>query len=171
MVNINKLIGDIIMKTKNLMLVAITVIAFLFVGPLTNTGKTFAQENGIVTVQSKLSFDKTESQIRQLVAKNGMMVLSELNQGKILSMTGISLKAVSLFVGNPQVGKKLFTANPGVGLVVPVRVNIYEGKDGKTYVNYIKPSFDLSSFNNEDINKIAHMLDKKLSMLTGMIAK
>jgi len=159
------------MKTRNLLFTAIMVIAILFVGPVTNSGKVFAQGNGIVSVQSKLSFDKTESQIRQLVAKNGMMVLSELNQGKVLSMTGISVKAVSLFVGNPNIGNKLFTANHGVGLVVPVRVNIYEGKDGKTYVNYVKPSFDLSSFKNKKINMIAEKLDKKLSMLTGMIAK
>jgi uncharacterized protein (DUF302 family) len=159
------------MKTKNLMLAAITVIALLFVGPFSNFGKAFAQGKGIVTVQSKLNFEDTESQLRQLIAKNGMMVLSELNQGKILSMTGISVKAISLFVGNPQVGNKLFTENRAVGLVVPVRLNVYEGNDGKTYVNYVKPSFNLSSFNNEKINKIAGSLDQKLAMLTGMIAK
>ena len=159
------------MKAKNLLLTVITLIAFFIAGTTTNSGTAFAEGNGIVTVQSKLSFDKTESQIRRLVAKNGMMVLSELNQGKILSMTGITVKAVSLFVGNPNIGNKLFTANPGVGLVVPVRVNIYEDKDGKTYVNYVKPSFDLSLFNNKKINMIAQKLDKKLSMLTGMIAK
>ncbi len=159
------------MKRINVVFASVIVMFFLFAGFLTNSNNLYAQDNGVVTVQSKLSFNDTESQLRQLVAKNGMMVLAEVNHGKILSMTGIDIKGVALFVGNPQVGKQLFTADRGVGLVVPMRINIYEGKDGKTYVNYVKPSSRLSSFNNDDINKIAQMLDQKLSMLTGMIAK
>ncbi len=159
------------MKTRNLVLTAFTIITFLFAGNFTGSGNIYVQDNGVVTVQSKLPFDDTESQLRQLVAKNGMMVLAEVNHGKILSMTGLSIKGIALFVGNPLVGKQLFTENRGVGLIVPIRINIYEDKEGKTYVNYVKPSSRLSSFNNEEINKTAQMLDQKLSMLTGMIAK
>jgi len=159
------------MKKFNLALAAIAVFAFVFAGSFTNSGKVLAQDRGVVTVQSTRSFDKTVDQAKQLVAKNGMMVLAEVNQGKILSMTGLDTKGISLFLGNPQVGNKLFTADRGAGLAVPVRLNIYEGKDGKTYINYVKPSVQLASFNNEMINKIAGKLDKKLGMLTGMLSK
>jgi uncharacterized protein (DUF302 family) len=130
-----------------------------------------AQSNGLVTAQSKLSFDQTVAQLKLAVAKNGMMVLSELNQGKVLEMTGLKIKAVSLFVGNPTVGKKLFSAHRGVGIAVPVRVNVYEDTDGKTYVSYVKPSDQLTPFKNEQVTMIAKMLDEKLGMLTGMLAK
>ncbi len=100
-----------------------------------------------------------------------MMVLSVIKQGKILSMTGLSLKAVSLFVGNPQVGKKLFSANRGVGIAVPIRLNIYKNSDGKTYINFVNPSFQLRSFKNKRIRKIAMMLDQKLAKLTKMMSK
>jgi len=159
------------MKKFNLALAAITVFAFLFVGSFTNSGKVLAQDRGVVTVKSIRSFDETVDQAKQLVAKNGMMVLAEVNQGKILSMTGLDTKGISLFVGNPQVGNKLFSADRGAGLAVPVRLNIYEGKDGKTYINYVKPSVQLASFNNGMINNIADKLDKKLGMLTGMLSK
>ncbi len=158
------------MKRINLMLVAI-VMVFFFVGSFANSNEAFAQDNGVVTVQSKKSFDDTVNELRQLVAKNGMMVLAEINHGKILSMTGIDVKGISLFVGNPMIGKQLFNANRGVGLAVPIRLNIYEGSDGKTYVNYVKPSEQLASFNSEAISKIAQMLDQKIGMLTGMISK
>ena len=132
---------------------------------------TYAQSPGFVTVQSDQPFNNTIKEAKKMVAQNGMMVLSTINQGKILSMTGLSIKATSLFIGNPNIGNKLFGADRGVGIAVPVRLNIYEGKDGKTYVSYIKPSERLSSFKNEKINKIARMLDKKLAMLTGKISK
>ena len=75
------------MKKFNLAFAAIGIIAFVFVGSFTNTSKLMAQDREVVTVQSKKSFDETVDQLHQLVAKNGMMVLAEVNHGKILSMT------------------------------------------------------------------------------------
>ena len=159
------------MRNRNLFVAMLVVVMIVFAGVIENSGTLYAQDNGVVTVQSKKSFSGTIDEAKKLIAKNGMMVLSEINQGKILSMTGIDVKGTSLFVGNPQVGNKLFSADRGAGLVVPVRLNIYEGKDGKTYVNYVKPSFQFETFKNDKINKIAQMLDQKLGMLTGMLSK
>lgn len=158
------------MKKLNLKLTGLLFAVILFVLPFTKSNLLYAQDKGVITVQSKKSFDETVDQLRKLVAKNGMMVLSEINQGKILSMTGLDLKGIALFVGNPQIGKKLFTANRGVGLEVPIRVNIYEDTDGKTYVSYVKPSILFATFNNDKINKIGGKLDKKLAMLTDMVS-
>ncbi|GAB4378256.1 MAG: hypothetical protein Kow0042_26730 [Calditrichia bacterium] len=130
-----------------------------------------AQENGLVTVQSKAPFQKTVESLRKMVSQNDMMVLSEINHGKILSMTGLRLNGISLFVGSPTVGKKLFSANKGVGIAVPIRVNVYEDNDGKTYINYVKPSVELAPFANDQVNMIAKMLDQKIQMLTSMLAQ
>lgn len=159
------------MKNKNLLFTVLTVLAIMFAGVIGTNGNLYAQDNGVVIVQSKKSFTETIDEAKKLVAKNGMMVLSTIDQGKILSMTGIDVKGTSLFVGNPQVGNKLFSADRGAGLVVPVRLNIYEGTDGKTYINYVKPSFQFETFKNDKINEIAKMLDQKLGMLTGMLSK
>lgn len=97
-----------------------------------------------------------------------MLVLSEINQGKIMTnMTGI-LKAISLFVGNPNVGKKPSIENSGVCIVLPVRVNVFE-QDGSTYVNYFKPSEQLKSFHDKKLVITGQMLDKKLAKTTGML--
>jgi uncharacterized protein (DUF302 family) len=158
---------------KDIRLVRFAKIGFLVMILLVASAQSrrlFAQNNSLRTVQSKAAFDQTVKNLRQLVSKNGMMVLSELNQGNVLSMTGLKLNAVSLFVGNPNIGKKLFTADRGVGIVVPVRVNVYENTNGKTYVSYFKPSAQLAGFNNENIRKIAKMLDEKLAKLTDMLS-
>ncbi len=159
------------MKKLNLSLAAVFFSLILFAGTFARPGEIYAEGTNPVTVQSKQSFDNTVSEIRKMVKQNGMMVLSELDQGKILSMTGLSVKAVSLFVGNPQIGNKLFSADHAVGIAVPVRLNIYEGTDGKTYINYVKPSDKLASFKNKEIQMIAQKLDQKLAMLTGMLSK
>jgi uncharacterized protein (DUF302 family) len=150
---------------------AVFAFALLLASSPVSVNRAFAENNGPVTVQSKASFDQTIDELKQLVAKNGMMVLSELNQGKVMAMTGLKLNAISLFVGNPTIGKKLFAADHGVGVAVPVRVNVYENEDGTTYINYVKPSEQLASFKNKEIGMIAQMLDQKLEALTGMLAK
>lgn len=157
------------MKSFNKFQMLFAILAL--VGLIGTTQILLAQDAMKITVQSKASFDNTVESLRKMVAKNGMMVLAEINQGKILSMTGLKLNSITLFVGNPTVGNKLFSANKGVGIAVPIRVNVYEDNDGKTYVSYVKPSNQLASFGNEQINKIAQMLDDKLQALTSMLAK
>lgn len=159
------------MKKINLNLAALLVMSLLIAGSFIPNSDIEAQTTGVVTVKSKESFDNTVKDIKQLISKNGMMVLSEINQGKILSMTGLSLNARSLFVGNPQLGNKLFSADRGVGIAVPIRLNIYKNTDGSTYVSYVKPTHQLGEFKEESIQKAAKMLDQKFEKLTGMISK
>jgi uncharacterized protein (DUF302 family) len=99
------------------------------------------------------------------------MVMGELHQGKVLEMTGLKVKSESIFIGNPNVGKKLFEIEPGAGVVLPVRVNIYENAEGKTVVAYIPPSRNLAGFNNPMLDQAAAMLDENLAGMVGMLGK
>jgi hypothetical protein len=76
------------------------------------SGSALAQDS-IVKIQSQHSFDQTVSQVQSATSQNGLMVMGHLNQGQMLSMTGLQLKAESFLVGNPNVGKKSFTAGWG----------------------------------------------------------
>ena len=123
-----------------------------------------------VTVPSDKSFDEVTKAVKSLVAKNGMMVMAEVDQGKMLSMTGLNLKATLYVVGNPVVGKQLFEQDHAVGLYVPVRIFVYSDASGKTSVSYDKPSTLLSQFQNSKVNMVAEMLDQKLEGLANMAA-
>jgi len=124
-----------------------------------------------VTVDSSKSYEQVVEALKSLVAKNGMMVMAEVNQGQMLSMTGLSLKATVLLVGNPTVGKQLFEQDQAVGLYVPLRVSVYADANGKTHVEYDRPSSLLGQFKNEKITMAAKMLDEKLDGLANMAAK
>jgi uncharacterized protein (DUF302 family) len=129
-----------------------------------------AQQSKLVTVKSVKSFDTTVDGIKKGVADAGMMVLAEINQGKILSMTGLKINAESLFIGNPAVGKEAFSDNAAVGLAIPVKVNVYE-ENGVTYINYFTPSSELGYFKGDKVKMIGSKLDEKIAMLTGMFSK
>jgi len=121
-------------------------------------------------VSSNKSFDEVTKAVKSLVAKNGMMIMAEVDQGRMLSMTGLNLKATLYIVGNPVVGKQLFEQDHAVGLYVPVRIFVYSDASGKTSVSYDKPSTLLSQFQNPKVNMVAEMLDEKLEGLANMAA-
>lgn len=130
-------------------------------------GTASAQEER-VTVESTKSYEQTIEKVKAVVAQGGMMVMAQVDQGNMLSMAGLKLKATVFLVGNPTVGKKLFEQDHGVGLYVPIRVFVTEAKDGKTYLSYDKPSASLKQFNNSEISAVAGMLDQKLQGLAQM---
>jgi len=156
------------MKTRKHFLL---VVAVLMLGMMLPLQQAQSQSNDLITVTAKGSYNDTVAKFKKMVAKNGMMILGEVNQGKILSMTGLKLNATSLFVGNPTIGKKLFSANPGIGVAVPIRVSVFEDKAGVVHVSYVKPSTQFAAFQNEQIAMVGKKMDENLGMLTGMLAK
>lgn len=124
-----------------------------------------------VTVASSKPFESVVDSLKALVAKNGMMVMAEVNQGQMLSMTGMTLKATLFLVGNPTVGKQVFEQDHAAGLYIPLRVFVYADANGKTFVSYDKPSSLLGQFKNDKVKMVAEMLDKNLGGLASMAAQ
>lgn len=157
------------MKTRKFKSTAILFMAILLTGLTGFSGSLQAQNPQPVTVESSRDFEGTVDAIKKAVSNGDMMVLSELNQGQILSMTGLQLNAHSFFIGNPSVGKKAFSSDPSVGLVIPVRVNVYE-QNGQTFVSYFKPSDLFSSYKSEQVKKIGNKMDGVLKMMMQKIS-
>jgi uncharacterized protein (DUF302 family) len=145
-----------------------TLLAVLFAALAATTA--FAQE-ARVSIPSSKSFDQTVEAFKMAVSKGGMMVMSTVDQGNMLKMTGLEMRGTLFLVGNPNVGKQVFEKDPAAGLYLPLRVYIYQGSDNKIYLSYDKPSVVLKSFNNASIDQTAAMLDQKLDMLTHMVAQ
>src|SRR5262249_28270533 len=124
-----------------------------------------------VSIPSNKSLEQTVDSFKAAVSKGGMIVMSTVDQGNMLKMTGLQMKGTLFLVGNPTVGKQVFEKDPAAGLYLPLRVYIYQGSDGKTYLSYDKPSALLKAFNNTAIDQTAGMLDQKLAALTQMVAQ
>jgi len=86
--------------------------------------------------------------------------MGKVNQKAILSMTGLNLKgAESFLVGNPRLGKKLFSMNPAVAAVVPARISVWVSH-GATYIGYFQPSSQMNAISG-GLAKPGKMLDMK----------
>ncbi len=150
----------------------ITIFTAAVAAVLVLSGSAFAANKGpVVQVRVRGSVDEVLDRLKKTVASGGMMVMGELHQGKVLEMTGLRVKSETVFVGNPTVGKDVFAADPGAGVVLPVRINVFDDGHGNTIVSYVPPSHGLSEFGNPKVTEIARMLDGKLQNLVGMLGQ
>lgn len=119
---------------------------------------------GFVTVQSDRGYAATVHSLQKAVKQNGLMVMGRVNQKGILAMTGLHVAgAESFLVGNPRVGKKLFSETSAAAAVVPARISVW-AENGNVYVGYFKPSVQLAAVSSR-LGKAGTMLDAKFAKI------
>lgn len=126
----------------------------------------FAQSTGndLVAVRSNYDYSTTLNKLQHAIKNDGLMILGQVNQQSIMSMTGLNLAgAHSFLVGNPRVGKKLFTMSPAVAAVIPGRISVWV-QNGTTYVGYFRPAA-LMGMINSSLSAPGAMLDQKFQQI------
>lgn len=94
-------------------------------------------ENGLVRVKSAYPFDETINRIKQDIAAKGITFFLAVDQSKLASEAGITLRPSTLLVfGNPALGSQFITSNPDSGIDWPVRLLVSEDETGAVWVVY-----------------------------------
>ena len=92
---------------------------------------------GIVKAKSAYSRAETVARLKQDVAAKGIRFFDEIDQSKLAADAGISVQPSTLLVfGNPPLGTLFIKANPLAGLDWPVRLLVFEDKDGQVWTAY-----------------------------------
>ncbi|MCA1449846.1 DUF302 domain-containing protein [Ensifer sp. IC3342] len=96
-----------------------------------------ADGDGIVTVKSRYSVSETVNRIKRSVEEKGITLFGVIDQAKLGNASGNDVLPSRLVMfGNPALGTTFITANPLAGLDWPVRVLVYQAKDGSVYAAY-----------------------------------
>jgi uncharacterized protein (DUF302 family) len=98
-------------------------------------------------------------------SKSGFMLFATNNHGALLRLAGQQRKAIQYVVGNPLFAFQMTQHDIRASLYAPLRVLIYETDEGKTCVEYDRPSSLFGQFGHDRISPTAAMLDKKLQAL------
>lgn len=155
------------MKLKHILYVATLIVA----SAVTPVGIAAAEQPSFEMTQTQHSFEDTVSAFKSAVKDNQMMVMSEINQAKVLSMTGLNLAGgQSFFIGSPTMGKKAFGMNPAAGAVLPVRVYIWAAQSGETHIGYFKPSTQLTAI-SPTFKQAGSMMDKTIDAIVNQAAQ
>ena len=109
--------------------------------------------------------EEAKAKIAAMAGPSGFMLFGTSDHGALLRLAGQKRKAIQYVVGNPVFALQMTQHDIRASLYAPLRVLIYESEDGKTCVEYDKPSSLFGQFGDSRITPTATMLDRKLETL------
>jgi uncharacterized protein (DUF302 family) len=109
--------------------------------------------------------EAARAKIETMAGPIGFMLFATHNHGALLRLADQKRKAVQYVVGNPLFALQMTQHDTRASLYAPLRVLIYENDEGKTCVEYDKPSSLFGQFGNDSISPTAALPDKKLEVL------
>ena len=115
--------------------------------------------------------EAARAKIEAMAGQSGFMLFATHNHGSLLRLAGQKRKAIQYVVGNPLFAFQMTQHDIRASLYAPLRVLIYQNDEGKTCVEYDKPSSLFGQFGNERIGPTAAMLDNKLEALVAAAFK
>jgi uncharacterized protein (DUF302 family) len=107
------------------------------------------------------------ARIESMAGPSGFMLFSANDHGGLLRLAGQKRKAVQYVVGNPLFALQMTQHDIRASLYAPLRVLIYEADDGKTCIEYDRPSSLFGQFGDERVDSMAASLDQKLEDLAA----
>jgi uncharacterized protein (DUF302 family) len=109
--------------------------------------------------------EAAKAKIAAMAGSSGFMLFGTQDHGALLRLAGQRRKAIQYVVGNPLIALQMTQHDIRASLYAPLRVLVYENENGKTCVEYDKPSSLFGQFGNTEIDVVAAMLDRKLEAL------
>jgi uncharacterized protein (DUF302 family) len=120
----------------------------------------------VASAKDKEDFEK---RIRSFEGDSGFMRFLSLNHSDFLTLMRFPAKVRQYTIGNPLIAATLLLHDVGAALNVPVRLVIYEGRDGRTRLGYDRPSSLLERLGNPKLSAAARKLDAKLAALAERV--
>jgi uncharacterized protein (DUF302 family) len=111
--------------------------------------------------------EKIRAKIEAMAGSSGFMLFQTSDHGALLRLAGQKKRAIQYVVGNPLIALQMTQHDIRSGLYAPLRVLIYENPDGKTCVEYDKPSSLFGQFGNPKVAEVAATLDRKMEQLVA----
>jgi uncharacterized protein (DUF302 family) len=111
--------------------------------------------------------EAAKAKIAAMAGSSGFMLFGTQDHGALLRLAGQKRKAIQYVVGNPLIALQMTQHDIRASLYAPLRVLLYENTDGKTCIEYDKPSSLFGQFGNSEIDAVAAMLDRKLDALVA----
>lgn len=121
---------------------------------------------------SSNSFDEFTEEMEALAGRSNLIEVAFLNWGKVLTLAAVPMKAQLFVVGNPLTARKLLEAGgPEVGLYLPTKIYVYEDASGVAHVSYDKFGPAMEQYQNENLSKVAGVIDGVLADLAAAAAQ
>jgi uncharacterized protein (DUF302 family) len=149
------------------------------------TSKHFTVEH--VTIVSSLSFAQARRKLEEALPKLNVKIVENLtggnlqeveryeesgpklsifaerDHGALLKIVGRSSNAIQYEIGNPVTASKMTRYCLGAALYAPLRVVLFENREGKAVFEYDQPSSLFGQFGDDRVTAVGRELDEQLN--------
>ena len=94
-------------------------------------------DNGIVNLSSPHTVLQTLARLEAVVEAKGIPILAMIDHSGDAAKAGIQMEPMKLLIfGNPQAGTPLMLASPSAAIDLPLKILVYQDKDGAGWICY-----------------------------------
>ena len=102
----------------------------------------WAQDNGLIAVQSNHDVATTADNLVNALESKGMNVFARIDHAQGAKKVEMELRPTELVIfGNPKVGTPLMLCQQSVAIDLPQKALIYEDDQGQTWLTYNDPAY------------------------------
>jgi uncharacterized protein (DUF302 family) len=127
-------------------------------------------DGGIRSLLRENKVDELRAALEKLAGRDGLAIHYVARHVDWLILNGGRRNGNVYYIGNVLSAVEMTRQNFGAGLYAPLRVAVYEDKNGTTF-EYDKPSTLLAQFHDPKIDAVAHSLDDRLAALVAAVAR
>ena len=126
--------------------------------------------NNMNNQASKFSVDETMGRIEQILQKMDIPVFAKFDHQKNAEEVGLDLCPNQVIVfGFPKVGTKLMQENTAISIELPLKISVWEDKNGKVWTSFPQMEHLASEYRLEKepvIGKMQELLEKIVNQST-----
>lgn len=127
---------------------------------------------GMISVKSNKSVQKTSHALVQLLNKKGMTHFTTIDHAAGAARTGQELRDTKVVVfGNPKVGTPLMQCSQSLAIDLPQKMLVWEDAEGGVWLSYNDPNYLAQRHGMENNPKCAPIIKKVSNVLATFAAK
>jgi len=126
-------------------------------------------DNGLVSVQSRVSARETLDRLLAALAERKLAVFSRVDHAAGAASVGLSLRPTEVVIfGNPKGGTALMQDRQSSGIDLPLKALVWEDADGKAWLTYNDPTWVAK---RHGLAAVSESAVKAMAGLLGTIAQ
>jgi uncharacterized protein (DUF302 family) len=97
---------------------------------------------GIVDKPSRHSVDETVDRLKNILQTKGLTLFALVDHSGEAERVGMKMPPTKLFIfGSPKAGTPLMLASPSIAIDLPLKILVWEDRQGKAWVSYNSPAY------------------------------
>ena len=110
--------------------------------PSGSSKEAFAGGKGIIDKLSNHSVDQTVEKLKNILQSKGITLFALVDHSGEAEKAGMKMPPTKLLIfGSPKAGTPLMLAAPSIAIDLPLKILVWQDRQGKVWVSYNSPEY------------------------------